>query len=580
MNLYKRLSTYLNPYMPRFILALICMAGVAALTALPLYLVQPILDKVFIGHDLPMLYRMLWALPLIFVLKGLFGYGQNYLMAYIGLKAVSDLRQQLFDHLQALSLDFYTAKSTGKVVARLTNDMTALQQVIARTPIYLVRDGLTAIFLIGWLIYTSWKFTLMTLGLMPVTAVLIWILGKTLRRVGRKGQDQMGELYSVIQENIQAATIVKAYRAETLEQDRFRRSNLHFLDLSLRFARADTVSSPSMEMLGSLLATFLLWKGGLDVIHHVWTTGAFFSFVGAAVSTYRPMKNFAEMNAQIQLGSASAERIFELLDEIPTIQESPSAVALPPFGKSIHYEGVSFRYPSADGKASEPRWALKGVDLAIRAGEIVALVGSSGAGKSTMALLMPRFYDPTAGRVTLDGQDIRQATLDSLRRQIGLVTQEILLFNETARYNIAYGKPDASLSEIQAAAEAANAHGFIKRLPLGYDTVIGERGIRLSGGERQRLSIARALLKNPPILILDEATSSLDAESERLVQEAIERLMAHRTVLVIAHRLATVRKADRIVVLERGQIVEEGDHQTLLAKQGAYHKLHSLQILQ
>jgi subfamily B ATP-binding cassette protein MsbA len=580
MNKYKRLASYLDPYMPRLIMALLCMAGVAALTALPMYLIQPILDKVFIGRDLPTLHKLLWVLPLIFVFKGLFAYGQNYLMAYIGLKAVTDMRQQLFDHVQALSLDFFNAKSTGKVVARFTNDLNALQQVIARTPIYLVRDGLTAIFLFGVLIYMSWKFTLMTLGLLPITAALIWVLGKTLRRVGRKGQDQMGELYSVIQENVQAAPVVKAYRAEVLEQDRFRRSNLRFLDLYLRFSRTDTVSSPSMELLGSLLATFLLWKGGMDVIHHVWSTGSFFAFVGAAISTYRPLKNYAEMNAQIQLGIASAERIFELLDERPSIQESPTAVTLPPFKKAIHYEDVAFRYPASDGTSGEPRWALNGINLTIHAGEVVALVGSSGAGKSTLAMLLPRFYDPTSGRVTLDGQDIRQVTFDSLRGQIGLVTQEVLLFNESVRYNIAYGKPNASLADIQAAAQAANAHDFISRLPHGYDTVVGERGVRISGGERQRLSIARALLKNPAILILDEATSSLDAESERLVQEAIERLMEHRTALVIAHRLATVRRADRIVVLERGQIVEQGTHQTLLAQAGTYHKLHSLQILQ
>jgi subfamily B ATP-binding cassette protein MsbA len=277
---------------------------------------------------------------------------------------------------------------------------------------------------------------------------------------------------------------------------------------------------------------------------------------------------------------ASSERIFELLDQAPSVQDVPGAAALPPFAREIAYENVSFRYRSPDGKASEPRWALRGLDLKIRAGEIIALVGPSGAGKTTLALLLPRFYDPTAGQVRLDGQDIRTATLDSLRRQIGLVTQEVLLFNETVRYNIAYGKPEAAPAEIQKAAEAANAHTFIQRLPQGYDTVIGERGVRLSGGERQRLSIARALLKNPPILILDEATSSLDAESERLVQEAVEHLMSHRTVLVIAHRLATVRKADRIIVLEKGQIVEEGDHEFLLAKRGTYHRLHSLQVLQ
>ncbi len=580
MKLYKRLANYLNPYTWRLVAALVCMAGVAGMTALTMYLIKPVLDQVFIGRDLNTLYRLLVALPAIFILKGFLSYGQNYWMAYIGLHVIADLREQLFRHLQELSMEFFTHKSTGKVIARFTNDLNALQQVIARTPIYLIRDGLTAISLVGVLFSLSWKFSLMTLGILPISAVIIVVLGKSLRTVGRKGQSQMGELYSVIQENIQAAPVVKAYRAEQTEISRFQKANRYFLDLSLRFAKTDTLSSPCMEMVGALTGAFLLWKGGSDVIHNVWTTGSFFAFMASALSIYRPIKNFAELNAQLQLGTASAERIFELLDEVPHIQDAPAALPLASFSGRITYEGISFRYPTPDGKASEPRWALRNVNLTINRGEIVALVGSSGAGKTSMALLLPRFYDPTSGRVTIDGQDIRQSTLDSVRQQIGLVTQEVLLFNETIRYNIAYGKPNATLEEVQEAAKAANAHDFVSRLPMGYDTAIGERGIRLSGGERQRLSIARALLKNPPILILDEATSSLDAESEKLVQDAVEHLMVNRTVLVIAHRLATVRKADRIVVMDRGQIVEEGTHQDLLAKQGVYYKLHSLQILQ
>jgi subfamily B ATP-binding cassette protein MsbA len=328
-----------------------------------------------------------------------------------------------------------------------------------------------------------------------------------------------------------------------------------------------------MELVGALILSLLLWKGGADVIHGVWTAGSFLAFITYAVMTYRPLKNFAELNAQYQLGLASSERIFELLDQQPSVRETAGAAILPSFGKTIAYENVSFRYPTQE------RWALENVKLTVRSGEIVALVGPSGAGKSSMALLLPRFYDPISGRVCIDGHDIREVSFASLRGQIGLVTQEVLLFNETVRYNIAYSRPNASRSEIEAAAAAANAHTFIQRLPNGYDTVIGERGVRLSGGERQRLSIARAILKNPPILLLDEATSALDAESERLVQEALERLMEHRTALVIAHRLSTVRRADRIIVLDHGRIIEEGDHASLLTKQGTYYKLHNLQLL-
>ncbi len=556
------------------------MAGAAGLNALRIYLIKPLQDKVFVGHDWNTLQNLMWWLPTVSVALGIFSYLQNYLMASVGQRAITDLRKDMFDHVQKMSMEFFSATSTGKLTARFTNDLSALQNVIARAPIYTVRDGLTAIFNMGLIFYLNWRFALLTISVLPFSGFIIYRLGKSLRRAGRKGQEQMGELYGVIQENVQSASVVKAYHAEALESGRFHTSNRKFLDMGLRFARKDTISAPLMEMIGALILSLLLWKGGRDVISGVWTAGSFLAFITYAVMTYRPMKNFAELNAQLQLGVASAERIFELLDEVPSIQDMPNAHPLPAFSKDIEFKNVSFRYRNVDGKASEPRWALKDVDLKIHAGEIIALVGPSGAGKTTLAMMLPRFYDPTSGQVLLDGQDIRSITLNSLRTQIGFVTQEVLLFNETIRYNIAYGKPEATQVEIEAAAEAANAHSYIQKLPQGYDTMIGERGVRLSGGERQRLSIARALLKNPPVLILDEATSSLDAESERLVQEAVERLMAHRTVVVIAHRLATVRKADRILVLERGQIVEEGNHEVLLARGGTYHRLHSLQALQ
>jgi subfamily B ATP-binding cassette protein MsbA len=594
VKFYKRLTRYLDPYLGQLLMATISMGGVAGLNALRIYLIKPLQDQVFIGHDMAMLKHMLWWIPTISIFLGLFSYIQNYLMASIGQRAITDLRKEMFDHVQTMSMDFFSTTSSGKLVARFTNDLTALQLVIARTPIYLIRDGLTAILNIGLIFYLNWRFALVTIAVLPVSAGIIAILGKTLRRVGRKGQEQMGDLYSVIQENIQAAAVVKAYTAEEVESARFRKSNDQFLHLGLRFAQADTLSSPLMELVGALILSFLLWKGGMDVIHGIWTPGSFLAFITYAVMTYKPLKNFAELNAQLQLGLASSERIFELLDQAPSVKQILDAKPFSHFSESIIYDQVAFRYlkhghhalasevktTNGSEHALNPLWALQDISLTVRRGEAVALVGPSGAGKSTMALLVPRFYDPSSGRVLMDGQDIKGATLASLRSQIGLVTQEVLLFNETIRYNIAYGKPSASQSEIESAAKAANAHDFIRRLPHGYDTLIGERGIRLSGGERQRLSIARALLKNPPILILDEATSSLDAESERLVQEAIEHLMENRTALVIAHRLATIRKADRIVVLEKGRIAEQGNHESLLQQQGTYHKLHSLQILQ
>ncbi len=573
MKLYKRLSVYLEPYLGRLVVATLCMGAVAGLNALRIYLVKPLQDQVFIAHDMQMLKTLLWAVPVISLLLGFFSYAQNYLMAYIAQHATSDIRKKMFDHIQDLSLDYFTATSTGKVIARFTNDLSALQTVIARTPIYFIRDGLTAICNIGLIFYLNWHFALLTIAVLPVSGVIIVVLGKTLRRVGRKGQEQMGDLYTVLQENIQSAPVVKAYNAERAEIERFRKSNQRFLELGLRFARADTLSSPLMEMVGALILSLLLWKGGMDVVHGVWTAGSFLAFMAYAVMTYRPLKNFAELNAQLQLGLASSERIFELLDQQPSVKDLSSAAVLAPFSREITYENVTFQY------TTQERPALQSIQLTVKSGEIVALVGSSGAGKSSLALLLPRFYDPISGRILIDGTDIRSVKLASLRGQIGLVTQEVLLFNESIRYNIAYGRPEASREEVQAAAEAANAHPFIQRLPQGYDTMIGERGVRLSGGERQRLSIARAILKNPPILLLDEATSALDAESERLVQEALERLMEHRTAIVIAHRLSTVRRADRIVVLDHGRIIEEGDHSYLLSKQGTYFKLHNLQLL-
>lgn len=561
-------------------IAVIAMALVAGLTALRIYLIKPLQDEVFIAGNMHVLRNLLWQLPLISIFLGAFAYIQNYLMAAVGQRAIADLRHHMFRHLQDLSMDYFSATASGKTIARFTNDLSALQHVIARAPIYVVRDGLTALCNIGLIFYLNWKFALMTICVLPISGAIIGFLGRTLRRYGRKGQTQMGELYAVIQENIQSASVVKAYTAESQEVERFQKSNNQFLNLNLRFARADTLSSPLMEMVGALIFSLLLWKGGSDVVAGKWTAGSFLAFITYSVMTYRPLKNFAELNAQLQLGLASSERIFELLDEKPTVQERIGAKTLPPFSKEITYQDVGFQYPSRSEDPDEAGGhALKSINLKIRSGEIVALVGSSGAGKSTLALLLPRFHDPSSGALLIDGHDLRDISLSSLRQQIGFVTQEVILFNESVRYNIAYGKPGATEEEIKAAAEAANAHSFISRMPQGYETLIGERGIRLSGGERQRLSIARALLKNPPILILDEATSALDAESERLVQEAVERLMEHRTALVIAHRLATVRKADRIIVLNRGEIIEEGNHASLLERRGTYFKLHNLQLL-
>jgi subfamily B ATP-binding cassette protein MsbA len=459
------------------------------------------------------------------------------------------------------------------VIARLTNDGQLVQGALTKIPVMIVRDGLTVIGLSVFLFYLHWKFALIAFTLLPLSGALIARFGKSLRKTSRQGQAKMSDLYTLIQETIVGAPVVKAFQREDYERERFRRENQTYFEIYMKNARVESLSSPVMEILGALGMGVILWFGGKDVVNQVWTTGAFFAFVGSALSLYQPVKNFSRSNATLQLAFSGAERMFQLMDERPTVREHPRAVDLPAFANEITFNQVGFSY-------QPDRPVLQGVDITVRRGEVVALVGPSGSGKTTLSALLLRFYDPQAGAVRIDGRDIREVTFQSLRQQIGLVTQETLLFNDTIRANIAYARAGATEPEIVAAAQAANAWEFIQDKPLGLDTLIGERGLLLSGGQKQRLAIARAILKNPPILVLDEATSALDAQSERLVQEAVERLMKNRTVIVIAHRLATVKNAHRIVVMEQGKVAEMGTHSELLATNGIYQHLYELQILE
>ena len=476
-------------------------------------------------------------------------------------------------------MDFFHKNSTGGLMSRVTNDTTTFQIALVQVPVQIVRDGLTLVFLTGTIFYLHWKFALITLFLFPIAAVPVWILGRKLRASGRQIQSRMSDLFGSLHEGISGHAITKVFGKEAEEIRRFRKENDHYYSVTMRWVRANVLGAPIMEFLGSLAAIFLLWYGGRDVIEGRWTLGSFGTFLGAFLSAYKPVKDFTSVNAQIQQGAACAERIFEILDERPTVVECGAPEEIPPFRGSIEYAGVGFSYALGNP-------VLKKIDMTVRAGEVIALVGPSGAGKTTLTKLLPRLMDPQEGAIRIDGVELRRASLASLRRQIGIVTQDVILFNETVRYNIAYGgtgSPGERSAEmdrrIEDSAKIANAHDFILALPRGYDTVIGERGVRLSGGQRQRLSIARAVIKNPPILILDEATSSLDAESEKLVQEAMGRLMESRTVLVIAHRLSTIRRADRILVLDGGEIVEEGDHDLLWKKAGQYKRLYEMQLL-
>ncbi len=569
----RRLLPYFRAHLPRLLLALTAMSGVAALTAASMWILKQVIDRALMERDLSTLADVVGLMLVLYFAKAALSYVHDYVTAFIGQAIVKRVRDEAYSNIHNLSLDFYAATDSARVIARLTNDGQLLQNALTKIPIMIVRDGLTVIALAGVLVYLHWKFALVAFALLPISGVLIARFGKSLRKTSKLGQAKMADLYTLIQETIAGTPVVKAFQREDYERRRFERENQSYFRIAMKNARIESLSSPVMEFLGAIGMGVILWFGGKDVVDHVWTAGAFFAFIGSALSLYQPVKNFSRSNATIQLALAGAERIFELTDARPTVTEAANAKTLTPFSAAIEFDDVSFAY-----RADQP--VLHNVSLTVRRGEIVALVGPSGSGKTTLSALLLRFYDPQSGAIRIDGVDIREATFASLRRQIGLVTQETLLFNDTIRHNIAYARADAGEAEIIEAAKAANAWEFIQDKPQGLDTRIGERGILLSGGQKQRLALARAILKNPPILVLDEATSALDARSEKLVQEAVERLMKNRTVIVIAHRLATVKNADRIVVLDHGRIVESGKHAELLTRDGIYRHLYELQILE
>jgi ATP-binding cassette, subfamily B, bacterial MsbA len=572
LDRFIRLIRYLRPYRVRLVAAFVCSALVAAFSGAYAWLVKPVLDEIFINKNETLLLVLPLALFAVSVLKSAFSYGQNYLMNYVGNQVITDIRQELFGKLVRLPVAYHDANTSGRLVSRVVNDVTLMANAIAGVLKDVFQQGLTFLAMLGVIFYQNWQLGALSIIVIPLAVVTMMRVGKRLRTLGASGQERMGDMASTLQEALSGIRMVKAYGREQAEAERFKESNKAFLNTTMKAIQVSSLGSSHMEVIGVVGVAAIIWYGGSLVISGQMTPGAFFSFLTAMFMVFTPIRRLAGSNNTIQQALAAAERVFSVID-LQTEQENDRGrIAMPPITRSVVYQDVTFLY---EGQTVP---ALSDVDLVIQAGEMVALVGSSGSGKTTLANLLPRFYEPTSGRVLIDGVDIQSLTLASLRAQIGIVSQEVVLFDDTVFNNIAFGRQGAEEADIVQAATSAYAHEFIERLPQGYRTMVGEKGVKLSGGERQRLAIARAILRDPPLLILDEATSALDTESERVVQLALSNLMEHRTTLVIAHRLSTIQRADRIVVLNRGTIVEMGTHDELLLRGGHYKRLHAMQF--
>ncbi len=571
MKNYKRLLQYIRPYLKRLGLAIVCIVVAAACNLYLPWIIKDMVDKVLADKDMVMLYVICVSIVVVFLIRGIFYYGQSYLVSYIGQKVVIDVREVMFRKFQRMPMAYFDKHQTGETMSYITNDVSAIQSALVDQLIEMVTEGSILIGSIVMMIYLDWKLSLLTLIVIPLVGQAMKIFGRKLKRNGTVIQERAAEITSLLQESISSIRVVKSFVREEYEIKRFINQNILNFQAAMKNVQLTSLLTPTVEFLAAVSVTFIVGFGGYEVVNGQMTAGALVAFLTYAVNLANPVKRLARVYGNLQRAMAAVDRVFAVIDLPEPIRDKEDAKELPKIEGHVKVDHVTFGYKEGVN-------ALEDVSLEVKPGQMIAFVGPSGAGKSTIANLIPRFYEINSGAISIDGQDIRDVTVASLREQIGIVPQETMLFSTTVMENIRYGRLDATDEEVIEAAKAANADVFIRELPQGYDTPIGERGLNLSGGQRQRMSIARAILKNPRILILDEATSALDTESEKIVQAALDSLMVGRTSFVIAHRLSTIFNADQIYVIDGGRIKEHGTHEELLAKNGLYSHLYNIQF--
>ncbi len=571
MKNFKRLLQYILPYKKTLLVAVICIMAAAGTNLYVPMIIKDMIDKVLAEKDMLMLNGIAIAIVVLFFFRGVFYFGQSYLVSFVGERVIIDVRDILFKKFQHMGLAYYDKKQTGEVMSYITNDVAAMQNAIINNLIELVTEGSILIGSLGMMVYLDWKLSLLTLITIPLVGQAMKIFGRKLKQSGTVIQERLADITSLLQESISSVRVVKSFVREEYEIDRFHKQNMLNFKAVMKNAQQMSLLTPVVEFLAALAVTLIVWFGGYEVVNGHITAGSLVAFLTYAVNLANPVKRISRVYGNVQKAMAAADRVFDVMDLPEIITNKPDAKELPPVEGHVKFDHVGFEY-----KEGVP--ALTDVSFDVKPGQMVAFVGPSGSGKSTIANLIPRFYDVNSGSVTIDGMDVRDVTMESLREQIGIVPQETMLFSTTVMENIRYGRLDATDEEVIEAAKAANCHKFIMDLPDGYKTKIGERGLNLSGGQRQRIAIARAILKNPRLLILDEATSALDTESEKIVQAALDDLMVGRTAFVIAHRLSTIFNADKIIVIENGHIKETGTHEELLKQGGLYSTLYKIQF--